>query len=220
MPLDFIFASTAELATEIDGETLAVRYSTAKRLLDVSVAVTALLLLSPFLLLVSIAIFLETGGPVLFRQHRTGFDGAQFLIYKFRTMNVAEDGPEIVQAEPNDGRATRVGRFLRRTSVDELPQLLNILRGEMSLVGPRPHAVAHDLYFGAALPLYRQRFLTKPGLTGLAQVNGLRGPTPNIASMAARVALDLTYIQTWSFALDLQILFRTLLIGPFDPAAL
>jgi lipopolysaccharide/colanic/teichoic acid biosynthesis glycosyltransferase len=134
-------------------------------------------------------------------------------------MAVSEDGPIVVQAMRNDCRITRLGGFLRRTSIDELPNLINVLRGEMSLVGPRPHAVPHDRYWSMLVPEYDGRFMVKPGLTGLAQVNGYRGGIPNVESLAARLSHDLDYIRNWSLWLDLEIILRTLLIGPFDPAA-
>ena len=190
-----------------------------KRIVDFVGALFGLILLSPFLILVSILIKLGSKGPVLFRQTRTGYEGAIFTIYKFRTMAATEDGPIVLQATRHDCRATRLGRFLRRTSIDELPNLINVLRGEMSLVGPRPHAVSHDRYWSMLVPEYEGRFMTKPGLTGFAQVEGFRGETPNVESMAARVSYDLNYIRNWSIQLDFEILVRTLLIGPFDPAA-
>jgi putative colanic acid biosynthesis UDP-glucose lipid carrier transferase len=173
----------------------------------------------PFLAAVAAAVRMETRGPVFFRQRRTGLDGVPFVIFKFRTMTVVEDGEVVVQASRNDGRVTRVGSFLRRTSIDELPNLFNVLMGQMSLIGPRPHALAHDRYWSAVIPEYNGRWLTKPGITGLAQVAGWRGETPNIESMARRVSHDLDYIRNWSIGLDLAILFRTLLLGPLDPAA-
>jgi undecaprenyl-phosphate galactose phosphotransferase/putative colanic acid biosynthesis UDP-glucose lipid carrier transferase len=190
-----------------------------KRFVDVVGTLVGLLLLSPFLIAVAILIKVESKGPVFFRQRRTGYDGAAFAIYKFRTMAACEDGPIVVQATRNDCRTTRLGSFLRRTSIDELPNLINVLRGEMSLVGPRPHAVPHDRYWSMLVPEYEGRFMVRPGLTGLAQVEGYRGGTPDVESMAARVSHDLDYIRTWSMRLDVEILLRTLLIGPFDPAA-
>ena len=195
------------------------RRANLKRVVDVVGAFVSLVLLSPFLIAVSILIKLGSRGPVFFRQKRTGYDGATFTIYKFRTMAASEDGPIVVQATRNDCRTTRLGSFLRRTSVDELPNLINVLRGEMSLVGPRPHAVPHDRYWSMLVPEYEGRFMVKPGLTGLAQVEGYRGGTPNVESMAARVSHDLNYIRNWSMRLDVEIILRTLLIGPFDPAA-
>jgi lipopolysaccharide/colanic/teichoic acid biosynthesis glycosyltransferase len=193
--------------------------SNLKRLLDIIGALVGLLILSPLLLLVAALIVLESPGSPVFRQRRSGYRGAPFVIYKFRTMRVAEDGPHVVQAQREDRRITKVGALLRRTSVDELPQLVNVLKGEMSLVGPRPHALAHDHYYGGLIVEYDGRFRTKPGLTGLAQVSGLRGQTPDVASMAARIEKDLDYIRSWSLMLDLRILLQTGLIFAFHPAA-
>jgi lipopolysaccharide/colanic/teichoic acid biosynthesis glycosyltransferase len=159
--------------------------------------------------LVALAIRLDSPGPVLFRQTRTGLNGRVFRIYKFRTMRVLEDGPEVRQACRGDARVTCVGRILRRTHLDELPQLLNVLRGEMALVGPRPHALAHDQHYGREIPAYRLRFQVKPGMTGWAQMNGARGETPTLEHMQRRVELDLWYVENRSFWLDLQILTRT-----------
>jgi putative colanic acid biosynthesis UDP-glucose lipid carrier transferase len=197
----------------------AISNSRLKRAIDVAGAAGGLLFLSPLLLLVAGLIRLESPGPVLFRQKRTGYLGRTFTIYKFRTMCVEEDGDVIVQACRNDSRTTRIGNFLRRTSIDELPQLLNVLKGQMSLVGPRPHAVAHDIYYASYIPEYQARFLTRPGLSGLAQVSGLRGATPTIRSMAKRVDADLTYISEWSWGMELKILARTVLIALVDKRA-
>jgi lipopolysaccharide/colanic/teichoic acid biosynthesis glycosyltransferase len=190
-----------------------------KRALDVVGAIAGLMLLAPVLLLIAIAIRIEGPGPALFRQTRSGLNGVPFKICKFRTMRCIEDGATIVQATTDDCRVTRVGALLRRTSLDELPNLINILKGEMSLVGPRPHALAHDNYYRTLIPTYGTRYMTKPGLTGLAQVEGYRGGTSDISLMAARVDRDIEYIRCWSIALDIQLLIRTLLIGPFHPAA-
>ena len=190
-----------------------------KRIVDVLGASAGLLFLSPFLLLVAIAILIEHPGPIIFRQRRSGYRGVPFVIYKFRTMTVLEDGHMVVPASRDDGRTTRFGRFLRRTSIDELPQLVNVLKGEMSLVGPRPHALAHDELFGATVPGYDDRFLAKPGLTGLAQVSGLRGELRSASCMVARLSKDLEYIRRWSVGMDAKILLKTLTMGPFDPAA-
>jgi putative colanic acid biosynthesis UDP-glucose lipid carrier transferase len=179
------------------------------RVIDVTFAVLALAVLAPLLILVALAIRLDSPGPVLFRQTRTGLKGRTFQIYKFRSMRVLEDGPEVRQACREDARVTALGRILRRTSLDELPQLLNVLRGEMSLVGPRPHALAHDAYYGREIPTYRLRFQVKPGITGWAQVNGARGETPTLAHMQRRIDLDLWYVENRSLGLDLQILART-----------
>jgi putative colanic acid biosynthesis UDP-glucose lipid carrier transferase len=168
--------------------------------------------LSPLLLIVAVAIKLESSGPVLFKQQRCGFNGRRFTIYKFRTMSVLEDGPTIAQAKVGDARLTRLGGWLRRTSIDEIPQLINVLEGTMSVVGPRPHAVAHDNEFDKAIRNYAYRRRMKPGLTGLAQIKGFRGPTPTPASIERRVKHDLRYIDNWSLGLDLMILLQT----PFE----
>jgi len=193
--------------------------SAVKRLIDIAGALFGLALFAPLLALIAVLIRLESPGPALFRQRRTGLGGVPFQIYKFRTMRVAEDGTRIVQASRGDCRVTRLGAFLRQSCFDELPQLLNVLKGEMSLVGPRPHAVAHDGYYGGLIPDYETRFLVRPGISGLAQVTGFRGETPNIESMARRVDMDLCYIRHWSVALDLRILVQTAFEGPFHPAA-
>jgi putative colanic acid biosynthesis UDP-glucose lipid carrier transferase len=181
----------------------------AKRLLDVVLAGLALVLLSPLLALVSVAVALDSSGPVLFCQKRTGLNGKTFPIFKFRSMHVLEDGAAVKQASKNDARITRVGRLIRKLSLDELPQLINVLAGDMSLVGPRPHAVVHDLEYGAAIPNYAVRFAVKPGITGWAQVNGARGATPTLAIMQQRVDFDVWYVANASLALDLLILART-----------
>jgi len=168
-----------------------------------------LVTLLPLLAIVSLAIKLDSRGPVIFRQSRRGFNGHEFMIWKFRTMTVVENGTVIYQAKRNDERVTRVGRLLRVTSIDELPQLVNVLRGEMSLVGPRPHALAHDDEYGGAIGRYAFRHHVKPGITGWAQVNGFRGETPELDLMMKRIDLDLWYIDNWSFWLDLWIIVRT-----------
>jgi Undecaprenyl-phosphate glucose phosphotransferase len=181
----------------------------AKRFIDVLFAGLALTALLPLLAIVAVAIKLDSPGPALFRQKRCGFNGRSFQIRKFRTMSVLEDGPSVVQAQFADKRVTRLGVWLRRTSIDELPQLLNVLEGNMSLVGPRPHALAHDNQFDKIVRNYAFRRRVKPGLTGWAQVNGYRGPTPTAASIERRVEYDLWYIDNWSLTLDLAILLQT-----------
>lgn len=183
----------------------------AKRALDIVVAATALILLSPLLLLVALAIRLDSRGPILFRQRRHGFNQSPFRILKFRTMTTMDDGPIIVQATRDDARVTRVGRFLRRWNIDELPQLLNVLRGDMSIVGPRPHAVVHNDEYERRIALYARRHNVKPGITGWAQVNGLRGNTDSDEKMQDRVAHDLFYIDNWSLWFDLSIITLTLI---------
>jgi putative colanic acid biosysnthesis UDP-glucose lipid carrier transferase len=181
----------------------------AKRCIDVLFAGIALTALVPLLATVAVAIKIDSPGPILFRQKRCGFNGRCFQIRKFRTMSVLEDGPSIIQAHLADKRVTRLGRWLRRTSIDELPQLLNVLDGSMSLVGPRPHAVAHDNQFDKIARNYAFRRRVKPGLTGWAQVNGCRGPTPTAPSIERRVEYDLWYIDNWSLRLDFAILLQT-----------
>lgn len=181
----------------------------AKRLFDLLGAALALLLLSPLLALAAVAIKLDSRGPVLFRQQRCGFNGRSFSIFKFRTMFVLENGQSVVQAKEVDSRVTRIGKWLRRTSIDELPQLFNVLGGSMSLVGPRPHAVAHDSQFDKACRNYAFRRRVKPGLTGWAQIHGCRGPTPTAVSIERRVEYDLWYIDNWSLRLDISILLQT-----------
>jgi Undecaprenyl-phosphate glucose phosphotransferase len=183
----------------------------AKRLLDVTVAATSLIFLAPLLMAAAISIKLESRGPVIFRQRRHGFNGQSFVIYKLRTMKVLEDGATVVQARKRDPRITRVGRFLRETSIDELPQLFNVLRGNMSIVGPRPHALAHDYEYGKMIANYACRHHVKPGITGWAQIHGYRGGTPRIELMEQRVTLDLWYIDNWSVALDFYIMLGTCL---------
>ena len=180
-----------------------------KRAVDVTVSLSALIALTPLLIATACLIKLDSRGPVIFRQRRCGFDNREFVMFKFRTMTVLEDDGRIVQAQRNDSRVTRVGRVLRRTSIDELPQLFNILRGEMSLVGPRPHALAHDDEYKASIRNYALRHHVKPGLTGAAQVAGLRGETQRLVEMERRVERDLWYINNWSPALDLRILAQT-----------
>ncbi len=181
-----------------------------KRALDILVAGGALLFFAPLLLLVAVLIKLETPGPVLFRQTRGGLNGNPFTIYKFRSMRCQENGARVVQARRDDDRITPIGRVLRKTSIDELPQLLNVLRGDMSLVGPRPHALAHDEQYGAIIANYRLRFRARPGLTGLAQIRGLRGGTSALEAMAARVEADNAYIEQWTLGGDVKILLLTL----------
>jgi putative colanic acid biosynthesis UDP-glucose lipid carrier transferase len=190
-----------------------------KRLLDVSVAGFALLLFLPLLLMVMAVIRLESPGSAIFRQRRTGYRGKVFTIYKFRTMTVTEDCGAVRQATKNDSRVTEVGALLRKLSIDELPQLWNVLKGDMSIVGPRPHALAHDEYYGALIPTYAARFRAKPGLTGYAQVNGFRGEIRDTRGMSDRVAADNSYIEAWSPALDLAILARTVPLIFSDPRA-
>jgi undecaprenyl-phosphate galactose phosphotransferase/putative colanic acid biosynthesis UDP-glucose lipid carrier transferase len=184
-----------------------------KRTLDLLIASAVLITLTPMMILVAALIKLESRGPILFMQTRNGFNGRSFKMCKFRTMSVLEDGPVIRQATKGDPRVTRFGGLLRRTSIDELPQLLNVIAGDMSLVGPRPHASAHNTEYEKIIANYAYRYHVKPGLTGWAQVNGLRGETQVIDLMKQRVEFDLWYINNWSLWLDFRILLRTLLLG-------
>jgi undecaprenyl-phosphate galactose phosphotransferase/putative colanic acid biosynthesis UDP-glucose lipid carrier transferase len=181
-----------------------------KRIMDVVVASLALIFFLPVMALAALAIKLDGFGPVIFRQIRKGFNGQQFVIFKFRTMTVQESGPDVMQATRDDSRVTSIGRLLRSSSIDELPQLWNVLMGDMSVIGPRPHALAHDSYFETVLRDYAFRNHVKPGITGWAQCNGARGATPTIEHIAARVKLDLWYINNWSLWLDLLILVKTI----------
>jgi exopolysaccharide biosynthesis polyprenyl glycosylphosphotransferase len=180
-----------------------------KRAFDVAAASLLLAALSPLLLIAAAAIKLDSPGPVLFRQWRGGFNGRRFRICKLRTMTVAEEGAAVRQARRGDARVTRVGRLLRASSIDELPQLFNVLMGDMSLVGPRPHAIVHDETYAALIAPYPARHNVKPGITGWAQVQGSRGETADAAQMRRRVEQDLSYIENWSFLLDLLIIGMT-----------
>jgi putative colanic acid biosynthesis UDP-glucose lipid carrier transferase len=181
-----------------------------KRGSDIVLSLVILVLLSPLLLLIALAVKLSSPGPVIFRQRRYGLAGDEIIVYKFRTMKVMEDGDTIMQARKDDDRLTAVGRFLRRTSIDELPQFVNVLQGRMSIVGPRPHAVAHNEMYRKLITGYMQRHKVKPGITGWAQVNGLRGETETLEKMKARVEYDLDYLRNWSLRLDLHIIAKTI----------
>ena len=183
-----------------------------KRLTDVVLASFALLVLAPLLLVIGVLVKLTSPGPAIFRQRRYGLDGAEITVYKFRSMKVTEDGDHIEQARRGDRRLTPIGGVLRRTSLDELPQLVNVLQGRMSLVGPRPHAVAHNEQYRKLIKGYMIRHKVRPGITGLAQVNGCRGETECLEEMQARVGYDIEYLRHWSPTLDLQILWRTFLM--------
>jgi putative colanic acid biosynthesis UDP-glucose lipid carrier transferase len=183
-----------------------------KRLFDLVIGSAAILALSPVLVAVAIGVKASSPGPVLFRQRRYGLDGRQIVVWKFRSMRVIEDGAAVRQATREDPRVTRLGAFLRRTSLDELPQLFNVLRGEMSLVGPRPHAVAHNEEYRGLIKGYMVRHKVKPGITGWAQVNGFRGETDSIDKMRRRIEHDIEYLRRWSIGFDTQILFRTAII--------
>jgi Undecaprenyl-phosphate glucose phosphotransferase len=186
---------------------------------DYILASLALLLSLPAMLLIALAIKVDGPGPVFFRQRRHGYNHQIIEVLKFRTMTVLEDGDTIAQATKNDARVTRVGRLLRRTSLDELPQFINVLRGEMSIVGPRPHALAHNSHYGELVENYANRHRVKPGITGWAQIHGFRGETHNAAMMGQRVKYDLEYIERWSLWLDLKIMIMTPLFGFFRNGA-
>lgn len=181
-----------------------------KRAFDLIVATLGLLMLSPLLAIVSIAIKLDSPGPILFRQTRHGYNNEAIQVFKFRTMRTMETGHAFTQAVRNDPRVTNIGRVLRRSSIDELPQLFNVLRGDMSIVGPRPHATSHNNMFEALIPPLSRRHKVKPGITGWAQVNGSRGETNTVEKMRRRVELDLHYIDNWSLLLDCKIVMLTL----------
>jgi putative colanic acid biosynthesis UDP-glucose lipid carrier transferase len=183
-----------------------------KRVSDFLLAAFILALISPLMLLVAIGVKTSSPGPVLFRQRRYGLDGRKILVYKFRTMTVAEDGDIVRQATQNDARVTRFGAFLRRTSLDELPQFINVLQGRMSVVGPRPHAVAHNELYRRLIRGYMIRHKVRPGITGLAQVNGFRGETETVEKMKGRIEQDLAYLRNWSLLLDLQIVLKTVVV--------
>ena len=191
-----------------------------KRIEDAALSLTFLLLLSPLMLLIAIGVKLSSPGPILFRQKRHGYDGREVEIWKFRSMRVhQEEGDKVTQATRNDARITAFGAFLRSTSLDELPQFINVLQGRMSIVGPRPHAVVHNNYYKHEIEHYMLRHKVKPGITGWAQVNGLRGETDTLEKMRQRVEYDLYYIENWSLWFDLKIVGLTLFKGFVNPNA-
>jgi putative colanic acid biosysnthesis UDP-glucose lipid carrier transferase len=184
--------------------------SATKRLFDIVISACALLALAPLLIFLAVLVKMTSPGPVLFRQLRTGLGGKPFVIFKFRTMSVQENGASVVQACRNDHRLTPIGGLLRMSSLDELPQFFNVLSGQMSLVGPRPHAVAHDAHYGGMIPIYSERFRVRPGITGLAQCNGARGPTETLNKMRQRIAMDMVYIEQWSWSMEVAIIAKTI----------
>ncbi|MGD1734961.1 undecaprenyl-phosphate glucose phosphotransferase [Klebsiella pneumoniae subsp. pneumoniae] len=184
-----------------------------KRLEDFFISLIILILISPILLIIAVAIKLTSSGPIIFKQIRYGMDGKPIKVWKFRSMTVMENNDVVIQAQKNDIRVTKVGRFLRRTSLDELPQFFNVLFGQMSIVGPRPHAVAHNEQYRSLIEGYMLRHKVKPGITGLAQINGWRGETDTLEKMQKRIEFDLLYIQNWSVFLDLKIIFLTIFKG-------
>ena len=218
VPDIFVFNLIQARPTEIHGIPVVAMLETpffgyrgvAKRVLDVGFSALVLLLLVPLLLVIALAIKVSSAGPIIFKQRRYGLDGKEIAIYKFRTMRVTEDGEQIRQASKTDSRVTRVGRVLRRSSLDELPQLINVLQGRMSLVGPRPHAVAHNEEYRKLIKGYMLRHKVLPGITGLAQINGWRGETSTLEDMEARVNYDLDYLRHWTPLLDIKILLLTI----------
>lgn len=190
-----------------------------KRSSDIVLASLILVLISPLLLAIAIGVKLSSPGPVIFRQRRNGLDGGEITVYKFRSMRTQDNGSVVPQATRNDPRVTPFGAFLRRTSLDELPQFVNVLQGRMSIVGPRPHAVAHNEAYRQLIRAYMVRHKVRPGITGWAQVNGHRGETDTLDKMAARVEYDLEYLRNWSLGLDLQIIARTIRLIFFDRKA-
>jgi putative colanic acid biosynthesis UDP-glucose lipid carrier transferase len=184
--------------------------SLIKRASDIVLASLIQVLLTPLMLVIALAVKLTSPGPVIFKQRRYGLYGEQIIVYKFRSMTANDDGPNVVQAKKDDLRVTRVGKFLRSSSLDELPQFINVLQGRMSIVGPRPHAVAHNEMYRKLIKGYMLRHKVRPGITGWAQVNGLRGETDTLDKMKARIEFDLDYVRTWSLSLDLWIIVRTI----------
>ena len=187
-----------------------------KRVSDIVMASLILLLISPLMLAIALGVKLSSPGPVIFRQRRNGLDGEEIIVYKFRSMRALDNGPVVKQATKDDPRITPFGAFLRKTSLDELPQFINVLQGRMSIVGPRPHAVAHNEEYRRLIKAYMVRHKVRPGITGWAQVNGYRGETEVIEKMQARVEYDLEYLRNWSLGLDLQIIARTIRLILFD----
>ncbi|MEM6688470.1 MAG: undecaprenyl-phosphate glucose phosphotransferase [Planctomycetota bacterium] len=183
-----------------------------KRIVDIALATAGLVAAAPVMLAVAIAVKVTSRGPVFFRQKRYGLDGREILVWKFRSMKTCDNGPQIRQASKEDPRVTRVGSLLRRTSLDELPQLFNVINGTMSLVGPRPHASAHNEQYRGLIRGYMLRHKVKPGITGLAQVNGCRGETETLDKMEARIEWDHRYIRSWSLWMDIKILFQTVFV--------
>ena len=190
-----------------------------KRISDIVLASLILLLVAPLMVVIALGVKLSSPGPVLFKQLRNGLDGDEIMVYKFRSMRAMDNGTVVKQATRGDPRITRFGAFIRRTSLDELPQFVNVLQGSMSIVGPRPHAVAHNELYRQLIKAYMVRHKVKPGITGWAQVNGHRGETETIEKMQARVEYDLEYLRNWSLGLDLVIILRTIKTAFYDRSA-
>jgi Undecaprenyl-phosphate glucose phosphotransferase len=198
-------------SVKLQGGPLTQTQQIMKRIFDATLAAIGLVMLAPILVIIAVLIKIDSPGPVMFRQRRAGFSGRTFKIYKFRTMVTLDDGDSIKQATKNDVRVTRVGRFLRKSSLDELLQLFNVLQGNMSIVGPRPHALSHDSQYNDLITTYALRHHMKPGITGWAQVNGYRGETSTLKMMEGRVEHDLWYIKHWSLTLDVKTIILTII---------
>jgi putative colanic acid biosynthesis UDP-glucose lipid carrier transferase len=190
-----------------------------KRISDVVFSSLILALILPVLIAIAVAVKWTSAGPVIFKQRRYGLAGEEIVVYKFRSMSVTEDGSTVTQATKNDQRITPLGAFLRKTSLDELPQFINVLQGRMSIVGPRPHAVAHNELYRKLIKGYMVRHKVKPGITGWAQVNGFRGETETLQKMQGRIDYDLDYLRNWSLRLDIQIILKTVRLVLKDQAA-
>jgi putative colanic acid biosynthesis UDP-glucose lipid carrier transferase len=218
VPDIFTFSLLSSSLTDLRGIPLIALWETPffgvngwlKRAEDLVLASLILILVSPLLFFIALGVKLSSPGPIIFKQRRYGLDGHEIMVYKFRTMKVCEDGRDISQATKNDSRVTAFGRFLRRTSLDELPQFFNVVKGSMSIVGPRPHAVAHNEYYRRLIPGYMLRHKVRPGLTGWAQINGWRGETETLEKMEKRVEYDLDYLRRWSLWFDLKIIIITI----------
>jgi putative colanic acid biosysnthesis UDP-glucose lipid carrier transferase len=219
--LNYNFSSIGELpAFELNGSALSPFEEFLKRFEDITIALCILIGIIPVMLCVALAIRLESKGPIIFKQKRNGKNGSIISVYKFRSMFLHEEkGKEVTQATKNDARITKVGKFIRKTSLDELPQFINVLQGRMSVVGPRPHALAHNELYKDQVYYYMQRHKVKPGITGWAQINGYRGETDTLEKMQKRVEFDLYYIQNWSLLFDLKIVFLTIFKGFVDKNA-
>jgi putative colanic acid biosynthesis UDP-glucose lipid carrier transferase len=190
-----------------------------KRISDIVLSIIILMLISPLMAFVAAAVKWTSPGPIIFKQRRYGLDGKQILVYKFRSMTVTEDGAKVQQATKNDNRVTPLGAILRKTSIDELPQFVNVLQGRMSIVGPRPHAVAHNEMYRKLIKGYMVRHKVKPGITGWAQVNGYRGETDTLDKMDGRIKFDLDYLRNWSIMLDLYVIYKTIRVVLKDDQA-
>jgi putative colanic acid biosynthesis UDP-glucose lipid carrier transferase len=220
VPDVFIFSLLQANTTDLRGIPLISLWETpfyginsmVKRIEDIILSIVILLITFPLILIISLGVKLSSKGPIIFKQRRYGLDGKEILVYKFRTMKMLEDGPDVPQATRDDPRVTPFGSFLRRTSMDELPQFLNVLKGSMSIVGPRPHAVAHNEYYRRRIRGYMLRHKVRPGITGWAQVNGFRGETETLEKMEKRIEYDLEYLCRWSVVFDIKIIFLTLFL--------